>query len=167
MKALSSSSVRLIDFQNYAGCRIDRKLNKENGLKEANPFFVSLPNITVYMPSNPFKMTANFLGGSGPKGPKGAMQIDTLTLELIVAIKSNLKLDLIDRHPDKGQRQQFLTPSKRNDDEIHFVRFEGRLPALELSMATIKDQQALKKLTEIEDWTITDFDNCLNGNPHV
>ena len=68
-----SGQVKLIDFQNYAGCRIDRKLNKENGLKEANPFFISMPNITVYMPSNPFKMTANFLGSSGYKGKGDGM----------------------------------------------------------------------------------------------
>lgn len=56
----------VVDFQNFAGARIDRAMNRENGLKETSPFWVNLPNITVYMPSNPFKMTASFLGGSDP-----------------------------------------------------------------------------------------------------
>ena len=122
--------------------------------------------MTMYMPSNPFKM-AEFFGGAGPQAG-GPMKIDSLTIELIVAIKSNLKLDLVDLKPEKNQKKKsYLTASKINDDEIHFVKFEGRLPALELSLATAKDQMNIKKLAEIEDWTITDFDNCLDGNPHV
>ena len=159
--------MKLIDFQNYAGARIDRSLNRENGLKESSPFWVNLPNVTVYMPSNPFKMTASFLGGDGNAMKSGPMTIDTLTLELVVAIRTNLKLDIVDLNPDKGQQARFLTKSKRNDDEIHYVKFEGKLPPLELSMEALKDTKNVKKLLEIEDWTITDFDNCLDGNPHV
>ena len=159
-------NIKLIDFHNFAGVRIDRKTNRENGLKETSPFFVNMPNITVYMPSNPFKMTSSFLNpGSG--GASGGMKMDTLTMELLVAIRSNLKLDLIDLGPDPGQKAKFLTPSRINDDEIHFVKFEGRVPPIELSMAAMKNTETLQKLTQIEDWTITDFDNCLNGNPHV
>ena len=167
-KHRSTSSINadlsVIDFQNFAGCRIDRKTNKENGLKEASPFFVNLPNITIFMPSNPFKMSASFFG-EPTKG--GAFKMDSLTIELQVAIKSNLKLDLVDKKPEADQKKRFLTPSQRNDDEIHFVKFEGRFPVIELSMEGIKDQRSLNKITAIEDWTITDFDNCLEGNPHI
>ena len=76
-------------------------MNKENGLREASSFFVNLPNITVYMPSNPFKMTAAFLSPSQSTGSKG-LTIDTLTIELVVAIKTNLKLDLEDLNPDSS-----------------------------------------------------------------
>ena len=92
--------------------------------------------------------------------------MDTLTMELKVAIRSNLKLDLVDLNPDAGQKPNFLSPNRKNDDEIHFVQFEGRLPAVELSMEAIKQKMA-KKMIEIEDWTITDLDNCLDGNPHI
>ena len=95
------------------------------------------------------------------------MKIDTLTIELLVGIRSSLKLDLVDCEPEKGQKANFLTKSRRLDDEIHFVKFEGKIPPIELSRQAIADQQTLKKLAEIEDWTITDLDNCLNGNPHV
>lgn len=137
---LDGKIIELVDFQSFAGARIDRALNRENGIKEANPFWVTVPNLTIYMPSNPFKMTASFFGG-GDQAKGGPMKIDTLTLELIVAIKSNLKLDLVDLSPDdRHQKVNFLTNSKKTDDEIHFVKFEGRLPSLELSMATVKDQ---------------------------
>ena len=125
----------MIDFQNYAGARIDRKLNKENGLREVSPFWANLPNMTIYMPSNPFKMTARFLDPGSKKGP---IKMDTLTLELKVAIRSNLKLDLVDLKPDAGQNPNFLSPKRKNDDEIHFVQFEGRMPAIELSMEAMK-----------------------------
>ena len=41
------------------------------------------------------------------------------------------------------------------------------MPTIKLSMEAIKEQRSLQKILEIEDWTITDFDNCLNGNPHI
>ena len=138
--------MKLIDFQNFAGARIDRKINRENGLKEVSPFFVNLPNITVYMPSNPFKMTSSFLN-PGSAGASGGMKIDSLTIELLVSIRCNMKLDLIDLSPDPGQKVNLLTPSKINDDEIHFVKFEGRLPPIELSMAALKDREGAAKLT--------------------
>ena len=118
------------------------------------------------MPSNPLKMTDSLLK-PGLTGASGGMKIDSLTIELLVSIRCNMKLDMIDLSPDPGQKVNFLTPSKINDDEIHFVKFEGRMPAIELSMAALKDREGAAKLTQIEDWTITDFDNCLHGNPHV
>ena len=59
-------------------------------------------------------------------------------MELKVAIRSNLKLDLVDLKPDADQRPNFLSPKRKNDDEIHFVQFEGRLPAVELSLEAMK-----------------------------
>lgn len=64
--------------------------------------------------------------------------MDTLTIELLVSIRSNLKLDMVDLSPEPGQKAKFLTPSKVNDDEIHFIKFEGRLPTIELSAAAMK-----------------------------
>jgi len=66
--------------------------------------------------------------------------MDSLTIELLVAIRSNLKLDLVDKKPGAEQeKKSFLTKSRRNDDEIHFVKFEGRFPVMELSLEKIKD----------------------------
>ena len=167
-KLARNYGLKLIDFQNFAGARIDRSLNRENGIKETSPFWVNLPNTTVYMPSNPFKMTASFLGGDSNAMKMGAMTIETLNLELVVAISSNLKLDLVDLNPDQGQEKiRFLTKSKRNDNETHYIKFEGKLPPLELSLKALRERKTVTEMLAIEDWTITDFDNCLNGNPHV
>ena len=131
-----SGSLTLVDFHNFAGVRIDRQVNRASGLREVSPFFVNLPNISVYMPSNPFKMSAGFLD---PTTQGKGLKMDSLTMELLVAIKSSLKLDLVDLSPDEGQRPNFLTESKLNDDEIHFVKFEGRLPTIEMTPASIKN----------------------------
>lgn len=53
----------------------------------------------------------------------------SMTLEMLISIKSNLKLDLIDLKPDLDQKKtNFLTHSRINDDEIHFIKFEGKIP---------------------------------------
>lgn len=52
----------------------------------------------------------------------------------------------------------------QHENEYHFVKFEGCLPPLEMNMDAIK-KAAMN--FELQDWTITDFDNCLLGNPHA
>ena len=71
-------------------------------------------------------------------------------------IKTKLKLDLID--PKTGEC--LINKKNKHDEEIHFVTFEGRHPALELTMESMRSMTA-EKIGDIEDWTIVDFDNCL------
>ena len=49
------------------------------------------------MPSNPMKMASAFFGD---QKAGGKFDLKTVTLEMQVAIKSNLKLDLVDLSPD-------------------------------------------------------------------
>ena len=88
------------------------------------------------------------------------MKLEKVNQELILQFETNLKLDLV----DLGTGESVIEKSRRPDHEIHFVRIEGRHPPINLSMDGLKDAA---KLVEIENWTITDFDNCLGGNPHV
>ena len=52
--------MKLVDFNNYIGASVDRAENKKNGLREASPFFMNLPNVKVFVPSNPLEMLKNF-----------------------------------------------------------------------------------------------------------
>ena len=71
-------SQSVIDYQNFAGARISRKANRENGIKEASAFLLNLPNVTFYMPSNPFKISSFF----GDKKTDGSYEMKSVTLEL-------------------------------------------------------------------------------------
>ena len=58
--------IKVVDFNNYIGAGIDREENKKNGIREASPFLMNLPNVKVFVPSNPLEMLKNFKQGSGP-----------------------------------------------------------------------------------------------------
>lgn len=89
------------------------------------------------------------------------LKIDGVTLEVLVRFRTNLKLALsgVDQ-----KTQETVYMGQKRDEEFHFVKFEGCLPAVEMSTDAIKK---IAENFEIHDWTITDFDNCLQGNPHV
>ena len=149
--------IKIVDFNNYMGAGMDREENKRNGIRESSPFLMNLPNVKVYIPSNPLEMLKNFKQGSGPKK---AMEIDTMSTEITLAITTNLKLDL----QDEESKSNLISKKKKSDKEVHFVTFQGFHPPFEVSMETIKNMQ---NLMVIEDWTITDFDNSLFGNPPI
>ena len=88
------------------------------------------------------------------------MKLEKINQELILQFRTNLKLDLVDLKTGES----IIDQRSKADHEIHFVRFEGRHPPIELNMSGLKEAA---KLVEIENWTITDFDNCLGGNPHI
>ena len=52
--------MKLVDFNNYIGSSVDREENKKNGLRESSPFFMNLPNVKLFVPSNPLEMLKNF-----------------------------------------------------------------------------------------------------------
>ena len=53
--------------------------------------------------------------------------------------------------------------------ETHFVRFEGKLNPVDVefkSMLLAREVlEGISKTMRIEEWTITDFDGKLKGNP--
>ena len=90
------------------------------------------------------KMASAFFGD---QKAGGKFDLKTVTLEMQVAIKSNLKLDLVDLSPDIDQQKiTFMDPSRQNDNEIHFVKFEGLLPISNLTTDLFKDHDKLRKV---------------------
>ena len=87
-----------------------------------------------------------------------------LTFEMLVKIETNLKLNLIE--PDG---KSLIPENKTEKDEVHFLKFEANLQTLDVSLGQIF--RLLREFLgepnfEFKDWTITDIDNHLKGNPH-
>ena len=151
--------IDLIDFHQFAGVKICREQNRKDGIKLANPFFMDLPNFSFYMPSNPMSLAKSFFGNQ--KNEKQPLMINNITLEVLVRIRSNLKL-VLGTLDQKTKETLYMGAPQEN--EFHFLKFEGCLPPIEMSLDAIR--KAAQNF-ELSDWTITDFDNCLDGNPHV
>lgn len=152
--------MEVIDFHNYLGVEIDRKANKKKGIKEFAPFMMDLPNITLYTPNNPMQMMQSVFKSRGKGEP---MIIEGMTIEIFTKIRTNLKLNLVaDSTSDK-----LVPANKHAEDEIHFVKFEGFYPTFELSPENLMKGANALSTKEFRDWTIVDFDNFLNGNPHL
>ena len=84
---------------------------------------------------------------------------------MVLKVKTNLKLNL---SAHDNPLAKMIGPTKIRDEEIHFIRMEGRYPKIEISLAElIWKKNTQRKFTDFEDWTITDFDDFLKGNPHV
>ena len=142
------------------GVSISREKNKQRGLE---PFESSssgknnlLVNFTLYMPTDPEKKheaLSNYF--SKISDESSDIFFEGMTLELDLRIKSNLKLSLLNKN---GKVNQVNDPKS---EEIHFIKFEGVMPR-----RTKEEKQFLRQLWDFENWTITDFDNYLEGNPH-
>ena len=78
--------------------------------------------------------------------------------------RTNFKLAL---HGVDQQTQDTVYLGNLQDMEYHFVRFEGSIPPLELSLSSLQEKLQKAIIPQADDWTVTDFDNCLDGNPHV
>ena len=87
--------------------------------------------------------------------------VDGLTIEVLMKIKTNFKLNL--KSSVEGE-DKLIPRSKELEDEIHFVKFEGFYPSFEL---TLEAMSGAVKNKEFKDWTIVDFDYFLKGNPHI
>jgi hypothetical protein len=104
---------------------------------------------------------AKILFASQSGGSKSPLMIKNLTLEVLVRFKTNTKLNL---EINDVKTRKLIYQGNLEDSEYHFVKFEGKLPPLEMSIHALK---SIALNFELSDWTITDFDNCLEGNPHV
>lgn len=86
-----------------------------------------------------------------------------MTLEIIVKIRTNYKLDIFD-----SSNSSSLIPTTRTiDDELHFVKFEGFYPTFEFTPETLLKGAGGLGTLEFRDWTIVDFDDYLKGNEHI
>ena len=94
------------------------------------------------------------------------MKLDA-TFEVLLRFKSKVKVGVTS--VDEWTKDTLYLGNLR-DSEYHFVRFEGAMPPIELDMSMLKgNPQGIfqKRSLDLEDWTITDFDDCLKGNPHL
>jgi hypothetical protein len=98
------------------------------------------------------------------RGKGEPMIIEGMTIEIFTKIRTNLKLNLVaaDSTSDK-----LVPANKHSEDEIHFVKFEGFYPTFELSPENLMKGANALSTKKFRDWTIVDFDNFLNGNPHL
>jgi hypothetical protein len=126
-----------------------------------NPFFMDMKNFEFYMPKNPLALAGKFL--NAPKGPDGkpVRKMEGVTIEVLVRFCTRTKVAVKGYDPDT-EESYYL--GQNRDEEYHFVKFEGSLPPIEINLEKMKE---IAKNMVIEDWTITDFDNCLKGNPHI
>lgn len=111
------------------------------------------------MSLNPTELAKSIFGSQ--KNDKQPLMIKNITLEVLVRMRSNLKLVLTQLDQKTKETKYMGTPL---ENEFHFVKFEGCLPPIEMNMEAIKKAAQNFELTN---WTITDFDDCLGGNPHV
>ncbi len=78
----------------------------------------------------------------------------TLNIEMLLRIETNLKLDLINKNG-----KSLVTD--KDEEEVHFVKFEAVTASYELQLSTIwrmiKESRGKIDL-EFNNWTITDLD---------
>lgn len=137
----------VVDFQQTLGAFIDREENKAKGVyKYEGPMTRKTENFTFYMPTE-----------------KDLGEILSLNFEVTIRVKTNLKLNLVDKEGNSLVQDPM-------EKETHYIKFESVANRYPLSFKTVwKLITELGKTNDLtfEDWTITDFDNCLNGNPHI
>ena len=103
--------------------------------------------------------------------PMNAEVLDTLPCNMTMKfrLETNLKLNVI--HTESGE--PFVKEERRlMKPEVHFLTMEGNLGTVNTGSITdmVKDVRSFSNIdTEapITNWTIVDFDNHLNGNPHI
>ena len=84
-------------------------------------------------------------------------------------IETNLKLNML--HTDSEER--FIKEERRLlKPEVHFLTMEGSIGTVNTASMTdmVKDVRSFSNIETditVTNWTIVDFDNYLNGNPHI
>ena len=84
-------------------------------------------------------------------------------------IETNLKLNML--HTDSEER--FIKEERRLlKPEVHFLTMEGSIGTVNTASMTdmVKDVRSFSHIDTditVTNWTIVDFDNYLNGNPHI
>eukprot|EP00347_Sterkiella_histriomuscorum_P005146 403357719 len=136
--------VSLVDFHQYFGASIDRDENIQNAIRSFGARRKA-ENISFY--------TRDF---------KEYGQILSMNVELIIRIESNTKLNLIDKHKNHLIQDE-------DEKEVHFMRLESVTSEYPIQLSTLWKivSEYFKKDMKFKQWVLTDFDNCLNGNPHI
>eukprot|EP00347_Sterkiella_histriomuscorum_P011480 403372292 len=145
---IDNMNVKLIDFDVDIGVDIDRETNRVNGVNKIwVPKIVSggLPNVNLYlqkgmMPS--FSTKVNF--------------------EFLLRIETAIKLNMINK-----QGESLISSDQILDKEIHYMKVATVAKEINFNLKFLKEIFSNKEMDfSFKDSLITDFDNCLNGNPH-
>ena len=85
-----------------------------------------------------------------------------MNMEFVIRVETNLKLNLIDKSGNRLVQNDL-------EKEVHFMRLESVSQKYPISLRAIPMliKNYFNNKLEFEDWVITDFDHCLNGNPHI
>lgn len=110
-------NMTVIDFTQTFGCFTDREENKERQVRRFAPFFArkNVENFEMYMPDT--SKMSDYL---------------PLNFELLLRVETNLKLNLI--YPDG---RSLIAEREVEEDEVHFIKFEGTVTKYELTFSTI------------------------------
>ena len=169
MSGEGALNLKMVDFTNHIGCNIDRETNRKQNLKHIPMnFWVKVPNLAIYV--NPRVKTNHNEPNSFGKVMSDLKntQVQQIIQEVVLEFDTNMKLDI----EDLKDGSRFIDFQKVYSPERHFVKFEGVLEN-KFGLADLKAfQKNPKQFIEnfdfnYKDWTITDIDNYLDGNPHV
>eukprot|EP00347_Sterkiella_histriomuscorum_P011674 403371545 len=145
---IDSMNVKFIDFDLDVGVEIDRETNRLNGVnKIPMPKFITggLTNVNLY-----------FMKGMRPSFPA------KLNFEFLIRIESAIKLNMVNK-----QGESLISQDHMLDKEIHYIKVATVAKELEFNLKIL--QEIFKNMEldfSFKHSLITDFDNCLNGNPH-
>jgi hypothetical protein len=115
-------------------------------------FLSKKPNFKTYTPTN-------------INPTDGGPEYMPMTMQLLLKIETNLKLNLIDNDGHSMISEYGESGSK----ETHFMLVESITDRYELNWKVIKKvfNRFRNPSLQFEDWVLVDFDNCLKGNPIV
>ena len=129
---------------------MNREECRLNGIREFGGY--GLPPNTMMLVGNMGSMTRNY-----------ELKVH---LQLMVKIKSNLGLQIVDK--SSGEK---MLPDK-DPSEVHFLKMEGVLGSADISKSiwsfkSLFDLMMPSAKNSVSDWTLVDFDHFLRGNPHI
>lgn len=86
----------------------------------------------------------------------------------LLRIESDLQLDLVD-----PQGNGLLSEEEKTDRISHYLRFESEFMKEEFTFENASKlneglkQGVIPEDVRMKDWTVTDLDDFLEGNPHI
>ena len=140
-RVVDAMDVRVVDFYSFLGASIERNDNRATGLYEMSH---GRKNLRAFIPENV---------SWGDKLP--------MNMQILVRIESNIKLNLF------TQEGQALIEDPA-ETEVHYMQLEAMQTAYTIAFPTFFKElwrERRNKMPVFKNWTITDFDHCLRGNP--
>ena len=92
-------------------------------------------------------------------------------VQLMLKIETKVKLNIINE-----DGSALYSEDQKDDKEIHYMYVESVTDTYEVGFGALKQalhqfffkkEAADKMIERMNEWTVIDFDNCLEGNPHT